>query len=825
MSTNNARRSTYLGVMLVSLATLAFELLLTRIFSVTLWNSYAFVAVSLAMFGMTAGAVLVHVRPDIFRHDQTSRHMSAGSLLMAFTTIAAFEAHRAIRIPPNLSLDALPLLAITYLIASIPFVCSGVVISLALTRFPPQVSRLYAADLCGASVGCILLGFILTASDGPTAVYATAAIASFAAIAFAVDARNVTLKRISTLAALASTAFVLLNTFQIQTGHPSLVRIAWAKNADEPPPLYERWNSYSRVRVYGDPETPRTPIGWGFSSSMPPQTPIRSLWLDIDASAATSLTNFNGDFNKLDYLPWDVTNIAHQIKTSSDVLIIGSGGGRDILSSLYFHEKSITGVEMNNSVYAAMTQTFGDFIGHLDRYPNVRIINDEARSYLARSTDKFDLIQLSLVDTWAATAAGAFVLSENALYTTQAWDIYLSHLRPGGIISVSRWYAQDRPWELQRLAALAAQSLRLHGATRPQDHIAIICNTNPSDPNAALVATLLASVDPLTPQELSLLNAAATQRGFQILFSPTQCRDPLLATVIQSPDLAAATANLPVNLLPPTDDKPFFFDNSRLSGFFRSDLWNRTRVQGALLILLGLFAVVLLFSAIFILAPLAIRSTKSGRRNLPQLRPTLYFTFIGIAFLIIEITQMQRLVVLLGHPAYSLTVVLFALLVSSGIGSFSTKNITETNLFSAARSRMIALLATLVILGIVSAGTVESFQSASTPLRIAIALALLFPAGFFMGMAFPIGMKWAARADADYTAWLWAVNGAASVCASVLAMILSMTLGITAAWWCGVATYLAAAAVLLIPRRSTVALNKFDEKNPQQASLTENLAA
>jgi hypothetical protein len=308
----------------------------------------------------------------------------------------------------------------------------------------------------------------------------------------------------------------------------------------------------------------------------------------------------------------------------------------------------------------------------------------------------------------------------------------------------------------------------------------------------------LASVDPFTPAELARLNASVTQHGFRILYATGQCDDPLLRTVIAAPDVAAATANLPVNLVPPVDDKPFFFDNSRLRSMFHSEFWNRTRVQGALLILMGLFGVVTVFSAVFILVPLAIRSVRDwATGKLPGLRTTLYFALIGIAFMNIEIAQMQRLTVLLGHPVYSLTVALFSILVASGIGSFCTANVDAGNLFSAGRVRFMALVATLIALGAVSPWAVESFQGSSTPLRIAVALGLTFPAGFFMGMAFPLGMKWAARADASYTAWLWGVNGATSVCASVLTMIISMVAGISAAWWCGTIIYLAAGTLLI----------------------------
>ena len=210
------------------------------------------------------------------------------------------------------------------------------------------------------------------------------------------------------------------------------------------------------------------------------------------------------------------------------VLVIGAGGGRDILSALVFGAKSVTAVEINKDIIRTVNGRFGDFTGHLDRDPRVRFVNDEARSFVARSKERFDTIQISLIDTWAATAAGAFVLSENSLYTVEAWTTFLQHLSDDGLLSVSRWYFQDRPAEMYRTTTLAVEALRAVGVTDPRRHIVVIRNmqlaNRPADTPDG-VGTILVSRRPLSDAELDTLDRESARLQFDVPFSPRRATD------------------------------------------------------------------------------------------------------------------------------------------------------------------------------------------------------------------------------------------------------------------------------------------------------------
>lgn len=257
--------------------------------------------------------------------------------------------------------------------------------------------------------------------DGPSAVLAIAALAAIGAVLFAYGAGR------SFNAALAAVCAVLLvgmavgNAVAMQSHHP-ILRVLRAKGEAEGVPLYESWNAFSRIRVDGDPNATGDPFVLGLSPSYPGGSQVRQLSLTIDATAGTVITGYDGDREDLEYLRYDVVNLAHYIRPNARVFIIGSGGGRDVLGALSFNQPSVTAVEMNGAILEVVNGRYGEFTGHLDRQPGVTFVNDEARSYLARSDERFDIIALPFIDTWAATAAGAFALIENSLYTVEAWQ-------------------------------------------------------------------------------------------------------------------------------------------------------------------------------------------------------------------------------------------------------------------------------------------------------------------------------------------------------------------------------------------------------------------
>jgi hypothetical protein len=814
-----AGRGTFAGLFLVALATLMYEILLTRIFSVTMWYHFAFVAISIALFGMTLGAVLVYLFPKRFSLSEGPWRLGVWAALFGGAIVVSFLVHLGIHVVPDTTGGGLSSLACTYAVIAVPFVFSGICVCVCLTQFPRQVSRLYAADLCGAAMGCLLLIATLDVVDGPTAVLIVAAIATASAWCFAADpnvgSAGRSLRWISIVLMIALLGLAAVNTHLAATGDQP-IRLTWVKGGKESPALYEKWNSYSRVRVEDDGGKPRAPMGWGLSDRYPADRVVRQLYLGIDATAGTYLTAYDGtlaSMRSLDFLRYDVTNIAYYLRPRAKALVIGVGGGRDVLSAMQFDPTSITGVEINRSILNALTNRFGDFTGHLDRDPRLTLVNDEARSFVARSPDRFDVIQISLIDTWAATAAGAFVLSENSLYTLQAWDAFLSHLTPGGILTVSRWYHRARPGETYRLTALAGKALRNAGVADPRQNL-IVVRRLPKTPKALGngvgtaapgagpdgIATLLASPQAFSDQDVAEIERVADQMGFEVILSPKTAEDPELAELASSTDVDAVAARFALDISPPTDNKPFFFNMARLRDSLNPAAWRAAGTDvnlKAVSVLGGLLIFVVLLTVATIVVPIVARSGM-GAFSGGAGRLTVYFCCIGVGFMLIEISQMQRLIVLLGHPTYSLSVVLFALLVSSGIGSASTGRLRS----GGALGRLVPLIVVLSAVSFCTPFLTPMFQGQSTPIRILAALVVLFPAGFFMGMAFPLGMKWAAEENAAITPWLWGVNGATSVCASVLAVVIAMAWGISAASWIGVGCYGVAVVVFGRGRRS-----------------------
>lgn len=801
MSELVARRSTYAGLFMVALATLMFEILLTRIFSVTMWYHFAFFAVSIAMFGMTFGAVVVYLSPDRFTPERTPRQLALNAYLFSLTAVLGFVLH--IFLPFLLPAWVIEgdwwRLTVNFVIIAVPFVFSGIAVTLALTRFPQQISRLYGADLAGAAAGCVLLIVAIDATDGPTTVLIVAALAASSAWFFAGDADARALRRTAAATVLVMTALSVGHGYLARTGQPVL-RIMWAKGHIETRPLLERWNSFSRVAVFGDPDHLDQPFGWGLSETFPRDRRVRQLGVNIDADAYTVMTAWDGNPQAIEHLEYDVTNLAHHIRHDATVLAIGVGGGRDILSALAFDQRRVTGVEINGAILSALEGPFAPFTGYLGRHSRVRFVNDEARSFIARTDESFDIIQASLIDTWAATSAGAFVFTENSLYTTDAWKVFLDHLTPDGVLTFSRWYFRDRPAEIYRLVALAAVALRDRGVEDPSRHIALVrrmYGARMEGPSG--IGTIIVGRSPLTAEDVRTLYEVTERLRFEVMLLPdgTPAPDPTLGQIAAARDLDRVFADYPLDITPPTDDKPFFFHMLRFRDLFRTSLWEigiGSFNLRAISVLGILIAVVVTLSLLCIVVPVAMRSGLAALSGSSALLT--FFAAIGLGFMLVEISQMQRLIVFLGHPVYGLSVLLFSLLVFSGIGSLLTAHTPA----GGGTRRLGALLAVLVTFGFAAPEVASAWGGATTPVRIALSVGMLAPLGLLMGAAFPLGMQMAAQRSPALAPWLWGVNGATSVCASAIAVAISLTGGISATYWTGVACYFVAAAAFVRAR-------------------------
>lgn len=806
------RPEAYIGLFLTTLSTLMYEVLLTRIFSVTMWYHFAFVAISVALFGMTVGAVIIYLCPKYFTQERAVYQLGLSCLCFSVTIVMSFLVY--LHIPfmgsPDGSTSAAGLfsIALTYLVIAVPFIFSGICVCLALTRFPTQVSRLYAADLAGAAVGCVAVVLVFRITDGPTAIMAAALLAGIGAFIFSIRVSR-KLGFIASICALFLAGLVTVSTISVQRQSP-LLHIIWAKGAKQTPPAYEKWNSFSRITVVGDPLIYTPPACYGLSSTYPADRYFSQMTLVIDSNASTKLTAFEGDLDYLDFLKYDVVNFCHYVRRNADVLVVGTGGGRDVLSALVFKQKSIVGVDINRDIMYVTNGLLGEYTGHLDQRPGVTFVTDEARSYVARQKRKFDIIQVSFIDTWAATSAGALVLTENSLYTLEAWQNFLEHLKPAGVLTLSRWYFKEKPGELYRMVTLATGSLSKLGVKNPRNHIVIVAKVvdNPAH-RFQNVGTILVSRDPFTNRDLDVIGKVAKEMRFRVVLSPRGAGAPDFARVASGRDIGGFMADIGLNIAPPTDDRPFFFHMLRLRDALHVK-WSPQDATSfnmkAISLLVKLILVVTGLTLACIVVPLLLTTRKGTMKG--SLPLFIFFGGIGFGFMFVEISQMQRLIIFLGHPTYSLSVVLFTLLLSSGLGSYLTQGISDKGLRTSGVFRMLALLAGLVVFGIATPQIAVMFKACTTPVRILVSTGILFPLGVLMGMAFPIGIKAASARFAGLTPWLWGINGAASVCASVFAAAIALESGISASFWTGVSCYLAAFVGLIWVTKSAAAARK-----------------
>jgi spermidine synthase len=520
-------------------------------------------------------------------------------------------------------------------------------------------------------------------------------------------------------------------------------------------------------------------------------------YLVIDGDAATVAYGISGDLSRAEFLKYDLTNLAYYIPGRHTAAVIGVGGGRDLLSARVFGIPQATGVEINPTFVNLLLDepAFSEFVG-LKKIGGIKLFVDEARSWFARSEETFDVIQMSLTDTWAATGAGAFTLSENGLYTVEAWQIFLRHLSPNGVLAVSRWYSPQNTAETGRMVSLAVAALLESGATNPKDHIFLAASGR--------IATLIVSRSGFSAAELHSLTAAAQRLRFDQLIVPGQApTSDVLSNIVNArslSDLDHYTGTYRLDLTPPTDDRPFFFnqlpiyDAAKVLAFALSSGASPGVGSGnlkATITLVMLFFIALGFVVAVILVPLRFALRDVGARL--AIGGTAYFMLIGVGFMLIEIGLLQRFSVFLGHPIYSLSIVLFSLILSTGIGSFVSDYI---GIEKKAKFTLWAIATGGYILSQVVwvPPLLLSLDSHPLVLRGLVAIAVILPAGLLMGYGFPTGMRFISAVDRGPTPWFWGINGASGVLASAVAVGCSIAVGIGTTLTLGAACYF-----LLIP--------------------------
>ncbi len=791
----------YSGVFMVSLCLMGLQILQSRIFSVTTWYHLAFLVISIAMFGMTLAALNIHRGDAAKQRENHAEILARAADGFGLYILVALLAQLFIPIIyTNFwgSAFTLPLLSF---FTVLPYYKAGVVLTLALTRTPYPVGRTYGVDLIGAAAGCMFALLLMKCLDAPSAVLFLSVLAFAASLCFSKMGGNFKSGNAVFLMVVAVGAIGL----NVLLPKPFIYPV-WIKSRIimQDALVHDEWNAISRVTVNNeDKDAP--PFLWGPSPLLPEGTKTSYYYLAIDGDAGTPINKFGGNRGEIAFLEYDVTTIAYALPGIERVGIIGVGGGRDALTAHYFGAKEITAMDVNNVQIELLTQTepFKSYAG-LSNLPGLRLIHSEARSWFSRNREQFDLIQMSLIDTWAATGAGAFALSENGLYTTDALAVFLADLDEDGILTVSRWYTDEATNETERLLALAAAALFNNGAQNPRAHLFIA--------RSGQIATLVLSKSPFTAEQLGALQMQAEKRGFDILVAPDrQSAHGMFNQILAAKnvnDLRKLAADNPLDISPPDDNRPFFFNQVRLGNPLQviaminsnsnKGILGHARATLNLYLILG-FA---LFMVVFaILRPLFGATAGADKKYIAA--GTSWFLLIGLGFMLLEVALLQRMSIFLGHPVYGLSVVLFSLVLSTGLGALLSEKIVLTD----SRKRMIwiALTAGLAIaLSFLIAPVFAVFAEASLALQAAVCVALAAPLGLLLGFGFPTGMTLVKTIDEKPSAWFWGINGAAGVMGSALAVALNIALGLHCTIILGGLCY----ALLLLPSAGFAALKR-----------------
>jgi hypothetical protein len=768
----------YLGVSLTTLATLLLELSLTRIYSVVFYYHFAFLAISLALFGLGAGGVFSY-----YVIGRRERLFSRLGTLAALNGIAVFAALLfIISRPPQLGIVSLALL---YFTSAVPFFLAGTVISLAIGETVDRVNRVYMFDLLGAAAGCLALVPLLNLLGGPNTVMAAAVLFAVSGAIWFNMARRDRGRATAVVLALAIVSLVALN-FKFH-----LVDIRYAKGRSLPSESYVKWNSFSRIAI--------ARLGSG-------------LGIFIDADASTGIARFDWDhFSDQDReaLLHQGPGIVYDLRPGAKTLIIGPGGGWDVARALASGSADVTGVEINPIIARTiMQQRFPQFSNYLYRRPDVHIHVEDGRSFVRRTPEKYQVLQATLVDTWASTAAGAYALTENNLYTREAFSDYFSRLTGDGVLSFTRWGFQP-PRESLRLVSLAIDALSQLGEREAWRHVIVLREHSDLLTTYGAQDTVLFSRQPFSGADLARVREALSHApALQAVYMPGDAASSsAFAGLLLSRDPDRFRNDYRYNISAVTDDRPFFFYTVQ-----PRDVWNYFlpagrreidyKINRAVPLLFSSFGVSLVAMLIVLAVPPFLPGTRLPASG-PARRFLGYFVCIGVAYILIQVALIQKFVLFLGHPTYALTVIIFSMLLSSGIGSFYSRTWLAG---SPARLRLLlGGVAVLVsILAFSATPLMEAGVAWPLALRALVTVAMVAPAGFLMGMPFPTGLSLIERLAPSAVRWAWALNAASSVLGSAGAVFFALYLGLRTTILMGACLYLGAMLFAMLRARAGV---------------------
>jgi hypothetical protein len=784
-------RPPFIAIAMLSAAALAYEVLLTRLFSITLWNHFAYLIISAALLGYGAsGTFLALTRARLEAH--------FGAVFVTFACAFGLTATASFLVAQQIPFNPLELfwdphqtgyLMGTYLVLIVPFFCAANCVGLAFSRFRERIGHIYSADILGAGAGSAAIVVALFALP-PMQVLKLLPAIGFLAAAIAVLETRVRPKVLFEVLAASAIIVAIVPAGDSMQLRPSPYKdLSQTLQASGARVVSEHNSPLAQTTVVESPLVPfRYAPGMSLAS---PLEPAPQLAVFSDGDGLSPLTRFDGNLAPLGYLDYLTSALPYQLKEHPKVLVLGAGAGADVLQALFHRASSVDAVELNPQVVALMRSEFAQYSGHLYDRPDVTVHLAEARGFVAASGDRYDIIQVALMDSFGAASAGLYSLSENYLYTTEAFGDYLARLKPDGMLAVTRWVTLP-PRDTLKLFATAVAALEHSGAAHPARSLVLIRGWKTS--------TLLVKNGEFGAQEIAAVREFCRTRSFDPAHYDGITAEEVNrynrldapdfhagAQALLSPQRDAFIENYKFHIAPASDDRPYFF---RFLKWQSLPEILALREQGGLPLLEWGYPVLVatliqavLASALFILLPL--RRLEAGSvagGSIARWRVAVYFSAIGFGFMFLELAFIQKFILFLAHPLYAVAVVLCAFLVFAGVGS----RLSQRFLLVFDRLPGRPLVWVGIAIGVLAIGYVlflplvfHQWVGLRDGIKIGISIALIAPLASLLGVPFPVTLSRVARQSAALIPWAWAVNGCASVTGAVLATLLAMHAGFT----------------------------------------------
>jgi hypothetical protein len=796
------------AIALLSAGALAYEVLLMRLFSIVQWHHFAYMVISLALLGYgVSGTFLSLAQGWLLRRFNAAFCINLG--LFGLTSVACYLLAQRVPFNPEAVLWDLrqPLRLLTmYLLLATPFFFAANAVALAFIGFRGQIARAYAADLLGAGLGSLSV-IALLLLEPPLPALGIIGALGLVSLLVAVWQLRLARRALWSAAAIALTLALAVATQQAKlelSPYKELSQILRINGTDI---VTETSGPLGLLSVV---ESKQVPLRHAPGLSLMAQDePPAQVAVFSDGAGMTVINDGNAapaSYRYLDQLTWA---LPYHLLTPGKVLVLGAGGGTEVLQARQQGVAEIDAVELNSQMIELVRGPYGDFSGQLYSQPGVRVYAAEARGFVASGANRYDLIQLPLLDSFATSSARLYALNESYLYTVEALTTFIEHLNPGGYLAISRWINLP-PRDTLKLFATAVTALEQAGIAEPGERLILIRGWQTS--------TLLIKNGTVTAGEAEAVRQFAAERAFDVCWFPgIQAQETnrynLLeeayfydaARTLLGPEREQFLEHYKFNLTPATDDQPYFFQ------FFKwrtlpEILGSRDRggmplLEWGYLVLVATLAQALIASVALILLPLVVLRRRSARQGTTHKgRVLVYFSAIGLAFFFIEMAFIQRFILFLHHPLYATSVVLTGFLVFAGMGSAFSRRLAQANRQRQGVGAAVLGIAVVSMFYLLSLEPLfEQLLAWPIAAKIAVTLILIMPLAFCMGLPFPLALDRLGRVSPALIPWAWGVNGCASVVSAVLATLLAIQFGFHTVILAAVMLYLIAA--LNLPRR------------------------